>query len=128
MRRANPSLRVLLVVPDEQARGDVHLLQHALDATGMEIVGQASSESRALQLYFQAQPDAVVLDWRVAPDEPARFVGLLKRMAPGSFIVVAVPALDSMPARAARALGADAISAPADIPALLVDRAPSLLF
>ena len=33
----------------------------------------------------------LLLDWRVAQDEPARLVGLLKRVAPGARVVTLVP-------------------------------------
>jgi len=119
MRPQESRLRVLLVAPDAPQADTALALGAALAEAGVDVVGRTASESLALGLYFERHPDVVVLDSSVAPQEPARLVGLLKRVAPGSYIVVAVPAADSMPARAARALGADAVSLVADLPDLL---------
>lgn len=76
----------------------------------LELVARTDAESRALQLYFRLRPDVSLLDWRIAAREPARVVGLLRRVAPAARIVSIVPSLDSVPARAARALGANVVT------------------
>lgn len=111
------SLRLLVVIPEDESA-----VEHELAAThssALRVVGRACTESQALQSYFRCAPDVVVLDCRLAPEEPARLVGLLKRVAPGSCIVALVPAEDSVAASAARALGADAIGLLAELPVLL---------
>jgi DNA-binding NarL/FixJ family response regulator len=85
----------------------------------LELVGRADTEGRALQLYFRVRPDVTLLDYRVSVDEPARFIGLLRRVVPDARVVSIVPALDSVPARAAAALGADIVTT--------CDRLPSAL-
>src|SRR5690606_19552855 len=89
------------------------------ESADIELAGWTDSESRAMQLFFLLTPDVTVLDWRVSVAEPARFVGLLKRVAPYARIISVVPAHDSMPARAARALGADAVVTGDELPATL---------
>lgn len=86
----------------------------------IDLVARTDAESRVLQLYFRLRPDVTLLDWRIAASEPARVVGLLRRVAPAARIVSIVPSLDSVPARAARALGADVVATCATLePALL---------
>ncbi len=111
------SLRLLVVIPEGE--GAVERELAGTQSPALRVVGRACSESQALQSYFQCTPDVVVLDCRVAPAEPARLVGLLKRVAPGSCIVALVQADDSVAASAARALGADAIGLLAELPVLL---------
>ena len=110
--------RLLIVIPEQEGES---ALERRLDEAGrgFEVIGRAYSETQALQRYFQSAPDVVVLDCDVVPEEPARLVGLLKRMAPGSCIVALVSAMDSMAACAARALGADAIGLLPELPDLL---------
>lgn len=107
-------LRVLLAAPEQ---GGHELLDACLrhDRSRLVVVGRAASESRVLQLFFSLAPDVTVLDWRMTADEPARLVGLLKRVAPAACVVAVVPAADSTPARAARALGADVVTAPCSL-------------
>lgn len=100
-------LRVMLAMPEPL--GCAHITRYFDDASDIVVVGRTASESEAMQLFFRLRPDVTVLDWRIAAHEPARLVGLLKRVAPGACVVSVVPALDSMPARAARALGADEV-------------------
>ena len=112
-------VRLLIAIPEQEGESAVE--RHLGEATpgAFEVVGRAHTESQALARYFQCAPDIVILDCRIMPAEPARLVGLLKRMAPGSCIVALVPAADSMASAAARALGADAIGVLAELPALL---------
>ncbi|ANQ83769.1 two-component system response regulator [Azoarcus olearius] len=100
-------LRVMLAMPEPLCCA--HVTQYLGEATEIEVVGRTAAESEAMQLFFRLRPDVTVLDWRIAMHEPARLVGMLKRVAPGACVVSVVPALDSMPARAARALGADEV-------------------
>ncbi|WP_211091296.1 response regulator [Pseudothauera rhizosphaerae] len=115
--QAEPALRVLLAAPTEVRSGRLEAL--LAESPDVELAGWTDSESRAMQLFFLLTPDVTVLDWRVSVSEPARFVGLLKRVAPYARIVSVVPAHDSMPARAARALGADAVVTSEELPATL---------
>ncbi|MDX9885446.1 two-component system response regulator [Thauera sp.] len=112
-------IRLLIVIPEQEGEGVVERQLVQATLRGVEVVGRAHTESQALARYFQCAPDIVVLDCQIMPEEPARLVGLLKRMAPGSCIIALVPAADSMAGSAARALGADAIGVLADLPALL---------
>ncbi len=107
----------MLAAPRERCceRLDDFLLSSPL----FDLVGRADAESRALQLYFRVRPDVTLLDWRVAANEPARFIGLLRRVAPDAYIISIVPSLDSMPARAASALGADVVVTCDMLPAAL---------
>ena len=113
-------VRLLIAIPEQDGESAVE--RHLGEATpgAFEVVGRAHTESQALARYFQCAPDIVVLDCQVMPAEPARLVGLLKRMAPGSCIIALVPDADSMAGSAARALGADAIGVLADLPAMLL--------
>ncbi|THF63012.1 response regulator transcription factor [Pseudothauera nasutitermitis] len=118
------ALRVLLASPTD-VRCE-RLEAFLANTPDIELAGWTDSESRAMQLFFLLTPDVTVLDWRVSVSQPARFVGLLKRVAPYARIVSVVPAQDSMPARAARALGADAVVTSDDLQAcleaLVIDR------
>ena len=115
--RGASALRVLLAAPTDVRSGRLEAL--LTESADVELAGWTDSESRAMQLFFLLTPDVTVLDWRVSVSEPARFVGLLKRVAPYARIVSVVPAHDSMPARAARALGADAVVTSDELPAML---------
>lgn len=112
-------LRVLIVAPERHGQTAVERQLEKTARAGLEVVARAYAETHALQQFFRCAPDLVILDCDVVPAEPARLVGLLKRMAPGSRIIAVVPALDSVAASAARALGADAIGVLADLSALL---------
>lgn len=112
-------LRLLIVIPEQEGESAVERALGQARARGFEVVARAHTETAALQRYFQCVPDVVVLDCQVMPAEPARLVGLLKRMAPGSCIIAVVPAADSMAGSAARALGADGVGVLADLPILL---------
>jgi DNA-binding NarL/FixJ family response regulator len=101
-------LQVLLLTPDEvRCEPLVPLL--AADER-IEIVARTGRESEALALFFRFEPDVMVVDWRVAEREPARAIGMLRRVAPGACVVAVVPAAESMPARAAHALGASLVT------------------
>lgn len=112
-------VRLLIVIPEQEGESAVEHRLGQVPSHGFEVVGRAHTETQALARYFQCVPDIVVLDCRIMPAEPARLVGLLKRMAPGSCIIALVPAADSMAGSAARVLGADAIGVLADLPTLL---------
>lgn len=88
-----------------------------LSSGGAEIVlvGHADSETEAVRLYFLTQPEVMVLDSRLIPDEPARLLGMLKRIAPNALVVSLVPSLDSMQALAVRAVGADHVATPSGL-------------
>lgn len=117
------SLRVIIAAPE----GLCNWIDSALEriAPRIQLVGRAESESAAMRLYFRVRPDVAVLDTRLAVNEPARLIGMLQRVAPDLRIISVVPSLDSMPARAARALGAEVITTEADLPsalATMIDR------
>ncbi len=111
-------LRVLLAAP-EQVAGESLAQSLATRLPRIDVVAQAGSESLAMQLFFSLVPDVTVLDWRISDREPARLVGLIKRVAPGACVIAVVPSPDSAPARAARALGADVVTAAAGLAAHL---------
>lgn len=111
-------LRVMLAAPQACWRDIVAELPEAMRGQ-VEWLGYTDSESRALALCLNLRPDAIVLDWRLSPDEPARLVAMLQRMASDARIVVLVPALDAMPARAVRELGADLVIMQDELPAAL---------
>lgn len=109
LRTAPPApLQVLLLTADHERHDSLVRLLDTEPA--VEIVGRTARESEVLALFFRFEPDVMVVDWRVAEREPARIIGLLRRVAPGACVVAVVPAADSMPARAARALGADLVT------------------
>lgn len=110
-------LRIMLAMPEPLCC--VQLTRYLADSAEVVVVGRTASESEAMQLFFRLRPDVIVLDWRIAAHEPARLVGMLKRVAPGSCVVSVVPAGDSMPAHAARALGADEVVTCDRLPACL---------
>lgn len=110
-------LRLMLAMPEPLCCDQVR--RYLADSAEIVVVGRTVSESEAMQLFFRLRPDVIVIDWRIAAHEPARLVGLLKRVAPGSCVVSVVPALESMPARAARALGADEVVTCDNLPACL---------
>lgn len=95
----------------------------ASGGVGIELVGHADTETAAVRLYFSAQPEVMVLDSRLIPDEPARLLGMLRRIAPNALIVSLVPSLDSMQALAVKAVGADRIATPSALGATLASLA-----
>ena len=101
-------LQVLLLTSDHERHDSLVRLLDTQPA--IEIVGRTAHESEVLALFFRFEPDVMVIDWRVTEREPARIIGLLRRVAPGACVVAVVPAAESMPARAARALGADLVT------------------
>ena len=76
-------VRLLIVIPEHEGGSAVERQLGEAASGAFEVVGRAHTESQALARYFQCAPDIVVLDCQVMPAEPARLVGLLKRMAPG---------------------------------------------
>ena len=110
-------LRVMLAAPDSVCR--TQLYGFLTTSPQIELVGRTDLESHALRLYFASKPDVTLLDWRTAAAQPARFVALLRRSAPDARIISIVPFLDSMPARAARALGADGVLTSDMLPAAI---------
>ncbi len=117
---ARAVVRLLIVIPEQEGESALERELGRTRSRGFEVIARAHTETQALQRYFQCAPEIVVLDCQMMPAEPARLVGLLKRMAPGSCIIAVVPAADSMAGSAARALGADAIGVLADLPAMLL--------
>lgn len=117
-------LRLMIASPANVCCDRMH---HLLSRSSrLEVVGRADGEARALKLYFDVRPDVALLDWRVAANEPARLVGLLRRVAPGATIISIVPSLDSVPARAARALGADVVATCEILPSAVLRLADEL--
>lgn len=103
-----PRLRVALVtLPATRAE-----VVAELDAfrTQIELVGHADTETEAVRLYFHSRPEVMVLDSSLVPGEPARLIGMLKRIAPNALIVSLVPSLDSIQALAVRTVGADRVA------------------
>ncbi len=90
---------------------------------GIELAARAETESDAVRIFLKMRPDAVVLDWRLAVDEPARLIGVLRRMAADARIVAVVPGPESMPALAAKALGAEAVVTLPDLARTLLSMA-----
>ncbi len=114
-----PRLRVALVT-SATAHGEVVAGLESCKAQ-IELVGHADTEAEAVKLYFHSQPDVMVLDSRLIPDEPARLLGMLKRIAPNALIVSLVPSLDSMQALAVKAVGADRVATPSALGATLAE-------
>ncbi|HRQ56208.1 MAG TPA: two-component system response regulator [Azoarcus taiwanensis] len=112
-----PRLRVALVT-STAAHGEV-VARLASACAEIELVGHADTETEAVRLYFHSRPEVMVLDSRLIPDEPARLLGMLKRIAPNALIVSLVPSLDSMQALAVKAVGADRVATPSALGATL---------
>lgn len=101
--RPRAMLRLILVSPGSDGLGSLAAELGALP--GIDLIGRAANESSVLRLYFNLSPDLVIVDLRLATDEPARLVGLLQRVAPGAQIVALVPDHESMAGRAVRFFG-----------------------
>ncbi len=101
------AFRVLLAAPPQA--GDCVASSSWGMSPGLHLAGRAETESDAVKQYLRLHPDALVLDWRLAVDEPARLIGVLRRMVADARVIAVVPDLESTPARAARALGASVI-------------------
>lgn len=108
-----PRLRVALVTSSTALAELVAGLESV--GTEIELVGHADTETAAVRLYFHSQPEVMVLDSRLIPDEPARLLGMLKRIAPNAVIVSLVPSFDSIQALAVRAVGADRVVTPSEL-------------
>ena len=124
VEQAPRPLRVLLIAPSPAICADLE--RYLLLSPNAELISWTDSENRALHLFFALRPDVCVLDWRVSLAEPARFVALLKRMAPDARIVCIVPSEDSAPARAARRLNADGAVTCASLPKWLAAQGSGL--
>lgn len=106
-------LRTLVVAPQAQAGSLSRTLDDGLPR--FQVVASADTESQAIQLYLKLLPDLVVIDWRIARHEPARLVGILRRVAPDARIIFIAPAHTSMPARAVLALGVEQVVTEAEV-------------
>lgn len=85
------------------------------DHCPIDLVGCASSESEALRIFFGHAADVVVLDVRLVELEPARLLGMFRRIAPNAITVALVPSRDCPAARAVAAVGPDRIATPATL-------------
>ncbi len=106
-------LRVELVTPLEER--DELCRQLYAGGAHVDVVGYASSESEALRIYFCSAADVVILDARLVEVEPARLLGMFRRIAPNAFTVAVVPTRDCSAALAVAAVGADRIATPATL-------------
>ena len=107
------ALRLILAAPPAH-EPDV-LLSTLGNLRDVEPIGRASSESEVLKLYFSLAPDLVIVDLRLATDEPARLVGLLQRVAPGARVLALVPDHASTAGRAVRVFGATTVVSMAEL-------------
>jgi DNA-binding NarL/FixJ family response regulator len=115
------TFRVLLAAPPQA--GDCMASSSWGRVPGVELAGRAETESDAVKQFLKLRPDAIVLDWRLSVDEPARLIGVLRRMVADARVIAVVPDQASMPALAARALGADVIVTLPDLSRTLVSMA-----
>lgn len=114
-------VRVGLVAPPLIRSSLVRQLKH--DEVDIQLVGEAESEGDGVKLYFQVEPEVMVLDTRLVADEPARLLGIMRRIAPNAVFVSVVPAMESMQALAAAAVGADHICTAENLAATLASAA-----
>lgn len=119
------AFRVLLAAPPQA--GDCMASSSWGRVPVLVLAGRAETESDAVKLFLKLRPDAIVLDWRLSVDEPARLIGVLRRMVADARVVAVVPDQASMPALAARALGADVIVTLPDLSRTLVSMARAAL-
>jgi DNA-binding NarL/FixJ family response regulator len=110
-------VRVLLVSPESQPHPDLDRYFDTHDH--VQLVGRAPSEHRALQLFFSLKPDLTLLDPALCETEPARFLALLKRVAPDARVIFLSKGDENGGPKAAHLLGAEAIMAESALPAWL---------
>jgi DNA-binding NarL/FixJ family response regulator len=115
------AFRVLLAAPPEA--GDCMASSSWARVPVLVLAGRAETESDAVKQFLKLRPDAIVLDWRLSVDEPARLIGVLRRMVADARVIAVVPDQASMPALAARAMGADVIVTLPDLSRTLVSMA-----
>lgn len=111
-------VRVLLVSPESQQHPilDRYIKTHE----HIDLVGHAASEHHALQLFFSLKPDVTLLDQALCESEPARFVAVLKRVAPDARIVyLTLGETDGENAHATHLVGAETAVSEAALPAWL---------
>lgn len=115
------AFRVLLAAPPEA--GDCTASSSWARVPGVELAGRAETESDAVRQFLKLRPDAIVFDWRLSVDEPARLIGVLRRMVADARVIAVVPDQASVPALAARALGADVVVTLPDLSRTLLSMA-----
>jgi DNA-binding NarL/FixJ family response regulator len=81
---------------------------------GSEVIGEASDLTTLRELYSQARPDLVLLDWELPPGNAGPAIGEMRAQNPGARFVI----LSTSPEAAGKALaaGADAFVSKGNAP------------
>jgi DNA-binding NarL/FixJ family response regulator len=95
-------------------------LMALFDASGISVVGEASSGSEAVWRAGEDQPDVIVLDFRMPGMSAEQTAGVLRFVSPDARIVVFSGYLDKAPEWADATLSKDDI---AELPALIKELA-----
>ena len=113
-----PKLRVLLI---EESPTALEIRRRELEkANWIEIVGEATSSQKALTLFFELKPQAVIVSTCLSVQSGLEVLRCIKRAFPQCPVVLTVRHSDSFVAEAARLLGATAVCCLSDHPATLV--------
>jgi len=87
-RPAAPPRAVRVLLVDDSATSRAHLSAILEDATGIQIVGQASDGEEGLQQAMKLQPDVIVLDLQMPKMDGFTFLRLLMPRRPTPVVVV----------------------------------------
>lgn len=108
--------RVLLADGQPDVRSAMRLLLLDLQ---MEVVGEAADWPAALDRASSSQPDMLVVDWEMIPDDSS--LAALRAICPAAVVIVLISRLDARQ-QAALSAGADRFISKGDAPERVAQR------
>jgi two-component system response regulator DesR len=110
--------RVLLAAPESDVRIAFRLM--LLDLK-MEVVGEAADWQTTLTLAPETQPDMLLVDWDLIPENSGKTLVQLRAVCPAAVVIVLVSHLNARH-QAALSAGADAFISKGDMPDRVAER------
>lgn len=109
--------RVFLANNHNEERSALRLILMDLK---MQVVGEAADWSTALTLAPTTDPDMLIVDWALLPQESASALKQLRRACPAALVIVLIGQLDARQ-QAAISSGADHFISKRDMPDRVVE-------
>ena len=110
--------RVLLAAPESDIRTAFRLLLRDLN---MEVVGEAADWQTTMTLAPKTQPDMLLVDWDLIPENSGKTLVQLRAVCPAAVVIVLVSHLDARH-QAALSAGADAFISKGEMPDRVAER------
>lgn len=92
----------------EDSHSTVVLLRSVLASWGAEVVHEASTVDRALEMLTSANPDMAILDQRLEQDDGLSLLRFIRNEGPNPYLPVIVLSADGRPVKVAEARDAGA--------------------